>query len=206
MSSGTLGCLVEDPNQRLYLLSCAHVLSDAAGAAGDPVVQPGTYFGGTTARDQIASLTRSLLLTSGVCIADAAIAEVSNPGVVTPIVRYVGLKPSGTRQLTAVGVLVQKSGDMSGHTHGIVTGLHGTVGPYAANGVGNIYFVDVVVTSGMSRPGDSGSLLMDYTGQAIGVLFGGLKFAAAGAAPAYVVSWISPIEPILQNLGVRLVP
>jgi hypothetical protein len=202
VTSGTFGCLVEDGAQELYVLSCAHVLSDAAGMPGDPVLHPGTTFGGV----QTATFTKSIPLSPGTCIADAAIAKVAEPAMVTPVIRYIGVKPAATRALSAVGVLVQKSGDETGLTHGVVVGIKGTIGPYSANGVNNIYFTDTIITSGMSAPGDSGSLLIDYRSQAIGLLFGGLKFATATGSVSYVVSWFSPIDVVLQNLGVHLAP
>jgi hypothetical protein len=198
VSSGTFGCLVEDETKR-YVLSCAHVLSDATGMAGDAVLQPGTHFGGTVPSDQIASLTRTIPLRSGPCVADAGLAEVADPNNTMADIRGIG-KPTGSRALKGVGLLVQKSGDATGVTGGVVVGIQGTVGPLQINGAANIYFNDVVITTGMSDPGDSGALLMDYQRQAIGVLFGGLQYGST-----YVVSWFSPIEAILQNLGVSLV-
>ena len=90
---------------------------------------------------------------------------------------------------------------MTGLTHGVVTGIKGTIGPFQVNGVANVYFTDAIITTGMSEPGDSGSLLMDHQDQAIGLLFGGLQFGST-----YVVSWFSPIDTVLNNLGVTLVP
>jgi hypothetical protein len=206
VSSGSFGCLVEDDEQQLYILSCAHVLSDPAGLPGDPVVQPGASFGGVVPVDQTATFTKSIPLSPGACIADAAIAKIAEPATATPVIRYIGVKPAATRALSAVGVLVQKSGDQTGLTHGVVVGIKGTIGPYNANGVNNIYFTDAIVTSGMSADGDSGSLLMDYNSHAIGLLFGGLKFATATGSVSYVVSWSSPIDVVLRNLGVHLAP
>jgi hypothetical protein len=197
VTSGTFGCLVTD-GEHEYVLSCAHVLSHATGSAGDAVLQPGTSFGGTAPTDQIASLTKAIL-GSGPFIADAAIAKIDDPSNVTADVRGIG-KPTGPRTLNGVGFTVQKSGDVSGVTHGVVVGLKGTVGPLQINGFANVYFNDVIITTGMSQPGDSGSLLMDYRNRAIGVLFGGLQFGSS-----YVVSWYSPIETVLQSLGVNLV-
>ena len=113
----------------------------------------------------------------GTCIADAAIAEVADPTTVSPAIRYIGVKPTGTRTLSGVGFLVQKSGDETGLTHGVVVGLGGIIGPVTVNAVSGVHFGNSIVTSGMSQGGDSGSLLMDYQGRAIGLLFGGLQFA-----------------------------
>src|SRR6185436_6882090 len=102
-----------------------------------------------------------------------------NPPDVTPAIRYVNAKPSGTRALTAVGVKVKKSGDTTGLTDGIVVGLNGTIGPFTINGVANVYLKDSIVTSGMSDGGDSGALVLDNLNQAVGLLFGGLQHTNA---------------------------
>jgi hypothetical protein len=196
VTAGTFGCLVED-EKRQYILSCAHVLSDAAGAAGEAIVQPGTHYGGAAPKDQVARLTKTVPLSNGVCIADAGIAEVDDPSGVTADIRGLG-KPVGTRSLTGLGVNVQKSGDFTGVTHGIVTGLKGTI-TLPINGM-TVTFQDAIITSGMSGPGDSGSLLMDNRNQAIGLLFGGLQHESS-----WVVSWYNPIDVVLGKLGVTLV-
>jgi hypothetical protein len=176
---------------------------ESAGAAGDAIVHPGTAYGGTVPADQIAQFTRSTPLAPNPCLADAAIAEVPDATKVTAILRYLGVQPAATRTLSGVGTLVQKSGDETGLTHGVVVGLAGTIGPYSANGVGGIYFNNAIVTSGMSNGGDSGSLLLDYQARAIGLLFGGLTFATP-SGPTTVASWFSPIDTVLNQLGVRL--
>jgi hypothetical protein len=198
VTSGTFGCLVED-RTNTYILSCAHVLSDAAGVPGDHILQPGAHFGGTTPHDHIASLSRTIPLFSGTCIADAAIAQVHDPLDVIPDVLGIG-RPTGTLILSRVGRSVQKSGDQTGLTSGTVVGIKGTVGPLSINGAANVYFSDVILTTGMSDSGDSGALLMDNGSKAIGLLFGGLVIGST-----YAISWYNPIDNILQNLGVTLV-
>jgi hypothetical protein len=197
VTSGTLGCLVED-EKRQYILSCAHVLSDAAGVPGDAIVQPGTHYGGTAPKDRVGRLTKTIPLCNGVCIADAGIVEVDNPSDVIADIRGLG-KPVGTRTLNGLGVNVQKSGDFTGVTTGVVTGLKGTIGPLTINGA-IVTFQDAIITSGMSCPGDSGSLLMDNRNRAIGLLFGGMQNGSN-----WVVSWYNPIDVVLRNLGVSLV-
>lgn len=205
VSSGTYGCLVKDALNKLYVLSCAHVLSDGRNLVGDAVVQPGPHFGGSLPADQIAMLTQWIPLISGASLADAAIAEVTAPALVTNVVRYIGRAPAATRTLSgpSIGLWVQKSGDTTGHTAGVVIGVHATIGGNQINGVSNIDFTDAVVTTGMSEPGDSGSLLMDYRDNAIGLLFGGLGPVLPGQTGT-IVSYFNPIEPILVHLHVQL--
>jgi len=59
VTAGTLGCLVtkEDKNYR-YILSNNHVLANSNDASiGDPILQPGTYDGGSFPDDQIGILS-----------------------------------------------------------------------------------------------------------------------------------------------------
>jgi len=44
---------------------------------------------------------------------------------------------------------------------------------------------------------------MDYQAHAIGLLFGGLTFATS-SGPTTVASWYSPIDDVLNQLGVHL--
>lgn len=203
ITSGTFGCLVRDEDDNQYILSCAHVLSDGLAVPGDDIVQAGSGHGGRAPGDCIATFERAVPLQSGTSVADAAIARVGNSTHVDSIVRYVNSKPQGTRSLSKVGVLVQKSGDQTGLTHGIVVAANATIGPYSVNGVSGIYFTDAIVTTGMAQPGDSGSLLMDYQCNAVGLLFGGL-LSPTTTPPAYVADWYNPIDTVLQALGVSL--
>ena len=204
VSSGTFGCLVQD-SLGIYILSCAHVLSDRYPSQyGDPIVHPGATFGGTLPNDQVATFERQIPLVSGNCLADAAIARLTSAtsGSVPAAIRYIGTKPSSTVALGSVGVLVQKSGDQTGRTRGIVIGLNGRIGPYSINGVNNIHFMNAIVTNGMADGGDSGSILMTNQHEAIGVLFGGLQYPGQSG---YVAHYYSPIDVVLQQLGVTLV-
>jgi hypothetical protein len=202
VSCGTFGCLVRDDDNKQYVLSCAHVLSDSVpGQRGDAILHPGTQFGGAL---QIAEFTRAIPLQPGNCIADAAVAEVLDSATVTSAIRYIGTKPSGTRVLNGVGLVVQKSGDETGRTTGVVTGISSRVGPYSANGVNNIFFNNAIVATGMSAGGDSGSILLSLQAEAVGVIFGGLQYLTASGTVGYVCTWCSPIDVVLKHLGVSL--
>src|SRR5262249_36095828 len=199
-SSGTFGCVVKDSAGTQYLLSCAHVLSDGAASPADAIVQPGTSHGGAARGDKMATFSQALALAGG---ADAAIAEIGNVNHVTAVVQHLA-RPVGTRALTGTGALVQKSGDTTGLTLGVVVGIKGTIGPYAVNGANNIYFSDTIVTSGMSEGGDSGSILMDYQNRAVGLIFGGQQYSNSCAQTSCVASWCTPIDTVLSQLKVTL--
>ena len=203
VTSGTFGCLVRDHAGTLYALSCAHVLADAGVRRGDAIVQQGVGYGGAAPHDQIGTFTDAVPLSPGTCLADAAIAEIQDRRAVTNVIRYLAA-PRATRVLTGVGLKVQKSGDETGLTSGYVTGINATIGPYSANGVHNIYFSNAIVTTGMSRGGDSGSLLLDNANDAIGLLFGGLETVDDEGVVQCQASWYTPIDVILTHFGVQL--
>jgi hypothetical protein len=203
-TSGTFGCLVRDRAGNAYVLSCAHVLSDGAAAAGDPIVQAGSAFGGRPMDDCIATFSNAIPLRQGVCVADAAIAAVVEPSAVTRCVRYLPNAPRGIRSLTRVGLQVKKSGDQTGLTEGTVIGINGVFPPMTVNGVSDCVFHNVIVTTGMSRSGDSGSLLVDGRHHAIGLLFAGLERPGPDGTVECVASWFSPIGDVLSELGVSL--
>ncbi|MEO1084842.1 MAG: hypothetical protein AAFY88_11425, partial [Acidobacteriota bacterium] len=84
LNAGTLGCLVRDlTDGSLCLLSNNHVIAgENAASAGDPIVQPGTLDGGVTPADNIARLKRFIPFTATGNVVDAAIAEITDEGVV----------------------------------------------------------------------------------------------------------------------------
>ncbi len=105
-------------------------------------------------------------------IVDAAMIEVTETDVSSSIVD-IGV-PRGIRQ-TQLDMLVQKSGRTSCHTvDGVVTGIDATLGPIDYGGR-LAYFRDQIVISkeGFSAGGDSGSLILDMEGYAVGNLFAG---------------------------------
>lgn len=65
ITAGTLGCLVRKGGVT-YILSNNHVLANSnAASAGDPILQPGPYDGGTVASDRIATLSEFVPITFG---------------------------------------------------------------------------------------------------------------------------------------------
>ncbi|MHA3964812.1 MAG: chymotrypsin family serine protease [Candidatus Thorarchaeota archaeon SMTZ1-45] len=105
-------------------------------------------------------------------LVDAAMIEVAESDVSSNIVEL-GV-PRGVRQ-PQLDMLVQKSGRTSCHTiDGVITGIDATLGPIDYGGR-YAYFRDQIVISkeGFSAGGDSGSLILDNEGYAVGKLFAG---------------------------------
>ncbi|MEM1177717.1 MAG: hypothetical protein AAGM22_05200 [Acidobacteriota bacterium] len=82
--AGTLGCLVRDQNDgSLCLLSNNHVIAmQNAANLGDPIIQPGSFDGGTTPADDIAFLKRFVTINATGNQVDGAIAEVRDSSLV----------------------------------------------------------------------------------------------------------------------------
>ena len=183
------------------LLSNNHVLANSNNAkTGDPIVQPGPTDGGRDPYDTVGTLRRFVPIVSADNLVDAAVAAPTAPNLVTPeIAGGIGI-PGGWRRIRSVGDYVQKVGRTTQHTVGIVTAYNATISPLNYPGVGNATFVQSIVTTGMSRGGDSGSLLLDMEKKAVGLLFAGMSFQGRE-----VVTYYNDIYNVLSLLDVELI-
>jgi len=185
---------------RFYLLSNNHVLANSnVAAVGDAILQPGAYDGGTVQADTIGHLSRfvTIQFTDGsasppVNEVDAAIAEVDLVDLDRHI-HWVG-NLRGIVPTPAVGLSLCKCGRTTGFTTGQIVNINATVD--VTYGDGKVArFIGQLVTSVMSAPGDSGSLVADLFGNAVGLLF-------AGSSRATIVN---PITAVQRLLGVKVV-
>ena len=185
---------------RYYILSNNHVLANSNNARiGDPILQPGPYDGGTVPKDIIARLSRFVPLrfktptTTPINYVDAAIAEGEFHNLNRQIywVGYVQQVKSNPR----VGDTVEKTGRTTNFTTGNIIALNATVDVnYGGGRVAR--FVRQIVTTRMSAPGDSGSLVCDIKEGAVGLLF-------AGSTRVTIVSNILYVQSLLR---IRLHP
>lgn len=227
VTAGTLGCLVRRGSD-IFILSNNHVLAAInQGNAGDPILQPGPYDGGTPS-DQIAVLSEWIPLrfeteepecniaTAAAAImnaiaqatgsqhrlqavrqapainqVDCAIARVLSPDLVRYDILNIGI-PKGMREAT-LGMSVQKMGRTTGYTRGRIQQIDVTV-QVDYNGRKAI-FEGQFMAEGMSAGGDSGSLVLDEEGYAVGLLFAGSELATL----------INPIQLVLQALNIELI-
>jgi hypothetical protein len=215
ITAGTFGCLVRDirrcccklekdcgcsPSRQEWagdylILSNNHILADSNLAQlGDLILQPGPVDGGVFPADGVATLERFEPIVfggSGYNLVDAAVARPTYSRNVTASI--IGLRmPRGINE-ALVGSRVLKVGRTTQVTAGRVLAVDATVfvGPYTGGGVA--LFRHQILTTGMSAPGDSGSLLMDVNLNAVGLLF-------AGSARATFHNHIADVE---SALGVR---
>jgi hypothetical protein len=177
ITAGTFGCLVRETCSpcRTYILSNNHVLANSNAAhIGDPILQPGPYDGGKYPADMVARLSRFIPIHFGsparYNLVDAALARPLQQRYIIASVAGLGM-PRGTVEAT-LGMEVVKSGRTTQITTGKVTGIDVTVSVNYGVGVG--YFRNQILTTNMSKGGDSGSLLMSRADhQATGLLFAG---------------------------------
>ena len=182
--------------QRSYILSNNHVLANSNNAnIGDPILQPGPHDGGSFPADFIGRLARFVPIRfDGSCnYVDAAIAETRFEWFNRQIY-YIGHTTSLWKP-AALGMVVKKTGRTTNFTTGRVTALNATVNVnYGGGKVAR--FCRQIITSDMSAPGDSGSLVLDQGNEPVGLLFAGSS----------VVTILNPINLVQAFLRVRLWP
>ena len=122
---------------------------------------------------------------------DAALARPDDPASVTPDIIGIG-RPLGVHRAT-LGTQLKKSGRTTGVTEGHIVQID--VSCQVGYPPGEARFYGQLMATGMSAPGDSGSIVLDAQNHAVGLLFAGSD----------VATLINPIKPVLQALDVALV-
>lgn len=207
--AGTLGCFVTargDGTSRI--LSNNHVLArENTAAAGDDIVQQSRRDGGSAPAHVVGTLDRFVPLeTIGVNHADCALATI----LPTIAIDRTTLTDFGKLQGLAepphnTGVRVAKLGRTTGLTNGSVTAfdLDNVVADYD---IGTLRFDDQIEVEGngtqaFSRGGDSGAIVVDDDGRAVGLLFSGTEL---GGSNDMGLTYVNPIRTVLTALGVDL--
>jgi hypothetical protein len=200
VTAGTLGCVVRDRESGLRLvLSNNHVLANCNVAQpGDAILQPGTADGGKEPEAVLARLERFERIRFegegrlSANLVDAAVARPVEEGIVEDEILEVGRVERAVE--ASLGMTVRKSGRTTGLTTGQVTVLDTTV-TVDYGDAGGARFEGQILTEAMSRPGDSGSLLV--SGEASAAV--GLLFAGSDQATLH-----NPIQAVLDCLRVSL--
>lgn len=111
---------------------------------------------------------------SGANIVDCAVARPANEKAVSGKILEIG-EVKGVKE-PSVGMRVLKSGRTSGLTQGEVKVVSATV-QVKMTETEQATFEDQFITEPMSKPGDSGSLVVDRNNNAVGLLFAGSEKA-----------------------------
>jgi hypothetical protein len=212
-SAATLGCLVQDKESppNIYVLGDLLGLWESDANEGDAIVQPGRADGGQRVNDTIATLSKWTTVQHNPDAADdnvsAAIAKVLDTGAVSPEIRDIGMiKGVAEAQRGASVRLRGRNGVKTGRVVQLNAQDRILGFPYAAikggvssSGGGSagfsIPFGGLILTTRMVEPGDSGAILLDEYGWAIGLAVGGNDFE----------SLFIPIRRVLDAFSVELV-
>lgn len=197
--AGTLGVVLAgrfNP-EILYVLSNNHVLADENRIAiGSTVVQPATLDGGR-AGDRVAHLTEFVPLKFGNKRNWMDAATATFDGGVDASQTILGIGPLTGSGSPSLNLLIRKSGRTTGLTEGIVRVVRFDVFDVQYD-QGMVRVDDVMVienTDGpFSRPGDSGSAIVDTQGRVIGLLFAGSD----------LVTFAIPIRRVLRRFKARI--
>jgi hypothetical protein len=184
---------------RCYILSNNHVLANTnMGQAGDPILQPAPYDGGTDPADRIATLSRWVPITLEPPtprflhrnVVDAAIAQGQFHDLDREIYWTGYVRGWRRKANVGVGLLVQKTGRTTNYTTGRITAINATVD--VGYGGGRVArFFDQIITTNISAGGDSGSLVLTLDNVAVGLLF-------AGSSVATIVNQIENVRSYLR--------
>jgi hypothetical protein len=212
VTAGTIGGFVRRGGT-VHVLSNNHVLANENLAkAGDWILQRGRYDGGRQPAERIARLRYwGRLKTTGANFIDAALARLE-PGIAYDAARLRELVAHRDRKLAGVGPefvdegeIVYKTGRTTGPTRGRVTAfdLDNVVVSYDA---GNLRFDNQIEIEGVGRHafsdgGDSGSLIVNSSMEAIALLFAG---GDTGGSNGLGLTYANPIHRVLNDLKATL--
>jgi hypothetical protein len=184
---------------KFYILSNNHVLANSnAGLIGDAVLQPGPYDGGVDPTDRIATLSRFIPITfqppvpvaQHNNVVDCAVAEGQFHDLDREIYWTGPVRGWRQKKDVKVGMLVKKTGRTTNFTTGRITAINATVD--VGYGGGKVArFKDQIVTTSISAPGDSGSLVLTLDSIAVGLLF-------AGSPVATILNQIENVRGLLR--------
>ena len=128
--------------------------------------------------------------TEGVNRVDAALGRPLSPDIVNNEILHIGT-PTGVGP-ARLGTAIQKTGRTTGYTQGMITQVDATLRiDYEGR---SALFTGQLVATPMSRPGDSGSAVLDMDKHVVGLLFAGSDAATI----------INPIDEVLSALNVEL--
>jgi hypothetical protein len=204
ITAGTLGTVVIDRSDGSpAILSNNHVLANSNQAAiGDPCIQPGPIDGGTEG-DVVGALSRFVEVRDGVEV-DAAIARLEEQ-YVRPLTIGSTLGLTGRIATARRAIDVAKIGRTTGFTQGRISAV-ALIDLEISFGDRLVSFDDQIeirspAASPFSAGGDSGSLVVDLQGNAVGLLFAG----TTSRDRQLDITYVNPIARVLDLLEVDLI-
>lgn len=207
ITAGTMGGFFYDKDGTPVILSNNHVIANEnAAKAGDLIYQPGPmdtranrnfkgWDGRAGSHPYIGKLKKFVRMNKSNNTQDSAIAEIHpslvGANLVNPIYPTINRTAAGFGD-ARVNMQIQKCGRTTGYTTGRVLGLNGTFSIEYDFGVAK--FNKCVVTTNISRGGDSGSVIFDMDMNAVALLFAG--------SPKVTIA--NPMSIVQQHYGLKI--
>lgn len=193
-TAGTIGAIVKK-GSKYYVLSNSHVLAQSGLAKkGDLVLYPGSADDGAVPKHVIGKLARFVPFRKGddyLNNVDAALAEIAKGRLTDLDFSILGLQRPARTIAPQRGMKVIKRGRTTGETEGVIEDVNFRL-IIEYEGVGKVGFLDQVLCTRYTKPGDSGSLVVDKgSGKIVG-----LHFAGASGGSVF-----SPIAAAIDALG-----
>ena len=192
--TGTLGAIVQK-GKKYFILSNSHVLANCGKAKlGVKIIYPGDADREGAKAQAVGVLSDFIAFNKTedfVNHVDAALAEIDRDFLEKLDFSIFRAKTPLATTEPVRGMKIVKRGRTSGDTEGTVKDVHfSALIPYP--GLGKIGFIDQVFCTQYSKPGDSGSIVVDKaTGKIVGLHF-------AGSADGSIFSSISEVVKALK--------
>jgi hypothetical protein len=198
ISAGTVGALVKK-GKKLFILSNSHVLADSGlGKIKDKVLYPGPHDGGKLPKHLVGALAKFVKFKVGgsfVNHVDCAICEIDTTRLGDLDLSIFGIKGLPKTIKAKRDMVVMKRGRTTGETEGVVEDVNFRV-VINYPGVGDVGFLEQVLCSRYTKPGDSGSIVVDKASRSIV----GLHFAGANGGSVF-----NPIADVVKALNFSFV-
>lgn len=196
--SGTAGVLTTNGDD-YFILSNNHVLAgENTLTLNTPIIQPGRLDGGVYPNDTIATLAKYIPIVfettrvSSINYVDCALAKIISKDKIKSLIALCGYVKGISKPL--INLPVKKIGRTTDLTTGLIKSTNATVRVIYSGGK-TALFKNQIICTRMSMAGDSGSLLLNNSNYAIGLLFAGSNSTTI----------FNPIDMVLKKLGVELV-
>ena len=198
VGAGTVGAIVKK-GKKLYILSNSHVLANAGlGKVKDQVMYPGSRDGGKLPKHLAGTLAKFIAFKAGgqfVNHVDCAICEIDSSRLDDLDLSIFGVTGLPKTIAAKRGMKVMKRGRTTGETVGEVEDVNFRV-VIDYDGVGEVGFLEQVLCTRYSKPGDSGAIVVDKKSRAIV----GLHFAGASGGSVF-----NPIADVIKALRFKFV-
>lgn len=209
ITAGTLGAFPKRraDGQRM-ILSNAHVLAlDGLADPGDRILQPGPLDGGRIKQDGVGGLLEwAALDPAGINLVDAAICDLGNLANDRTDLRELGPLLGSRSKGAVLGEAVGKIGRTTGITRGRVTAIEvdnivvdmEEIGPTRFD---SQFEIEGAGADAFSDGGDSGALIVDARGWAVGLLFAGSDL---GGGNGMGLTYANDINNVMNALDLEL--